>query len=52
MAQDKITTPSSMAGILGFYDVNTGGPKLDPRGVLAAAILFIVFVKIVSWVMQ
>ena len=48
MAQDKISSPSSMTGILRFYDVATGGPTLDPRTVVAASIGIIVLIKIVT----
>jgi len=51
MAQDMIRTPSSMAGIMGFYDSTGGGPALDPRGVLAFTVFFIAIVKIVSMLM-
>jgi len=50
MAGDQIRTPSSMAGILGFYDTTTGGPALDPRAVLAFSILFVVVVKVISMI--
>lgn len=48
MAQDMIRTPSSMAGIMGFYDTTGGGPALDPRGVVAFTIAFIVVIKLVT----
>ncbi len=48
MAQDMIRTPSSMAGIMGFSDTSTGGPALNPRGVLAFVIVFIVVIKLVA----
>jgi preprotein translocase subunit Sec61beta len=51
MAQEPIRTPSSMAGIMGFYDSTSGGPSLDPGGVLAFTILFIVVITIVSMLM-
>ena len=48
MAQGQVRTPTSMAGIMGFYDTTTGGPPLDPRAVLAFSILFVALIKIVS----
>ena len=48
MAQDMIRTPSSMAGIMGFYDSTGGGPALDPRGVVAFTIAFIVVIKLAT----
>jgi len=51
MAQEMIRTPSSMAGIMGFYDSAGGGPTLDPKGVFAFTILFISIIKIVSMLM-
>ena len=50
MAGEPVRTPSSMAGILGFYDTTTGGPALDPRAVLAFSILFVVTIKILSMI--
>ena len=51
MAQEMIRTPSSMAGIMGFYDSTGGGPALDPRGVVAFTIVFIVFIKLATILM-
>jgi len=48
MAQDMIRTPSSMAGIMGFSDTSGGGFSLDPRGVLAFAIVFIVIIRLTT----
>ncbi|MFH0817576.1 MAG: preprotein translocase subunit Sec61beta [Candidatus Micrarchaeota archaeon] len=50
-SQDKVSTPQSSTGILRFSDVDTGGPKLDPRGVVIFTIALILIIKIVSMVM-
>jgi preprotein translocase subunit Sec61beta len=47
-SSDPIRTPSSMAGIMGFYDSSGGGVSLDPRSVFVFTIFFIVAVKIGS----
>ncbi|MEM3031099.1 MAG: preprotein translocase subunit Sec61beta [Candidatus Micrarchaeia archaeon] len=52
MAQERISGPSSMTGILRFYDIATGGPQLDPRAVVAVSIAFIALVKIASLVVR
>jgi len=52
MAQEKITGPSSMTGILRFYDIATGGPQLDPRAVIAASIAFIALIKIATLIVR
>ncbi|MFH1285430.1 MAG: preprotein translocase subunit Sec61beta [Candidatus Micrarchaeota archaeon] len=51
MATERISTPTSSAGILRFYDTNSGGPALDPRGVVIGAVLFILVVKVLGYVL-
>ncbi len=52
MADNVVRTPTSSTGIIRFYDTTTGGPMLDPRSVLVASILFIVFVKLAGFVIN
>lgn len=49
MATEKITAPQSSTGIIRFYDTDTGGPALEPRAVLVFTIVFILVVKIISY---
>jgi preprotein translocase subunit Sec61beta len=49
MASEKITAPQSMSGILRFNDTNSGGPPLEPKAVLVFTIVFILVVKIISF---
>ncbi|MEM3399914.1 MAG: preprotein translocase subunit Sec61beta [Candidatus Micrarchaeia archaeon] len=44
----KITTPTSSTGIIRFYDTETGGPKFDPRVLVAFTVGFIVFIFVVG----
>ncbi len=44
-------TPLSSAGIMRFFDVGGGGPKVKPEVVLAGTTLFVllvIFLKVVS----
>lgn len=43
MAEDRITTPQSSAGIMRFYDVSASNVQLDPRIVVGVAVAFIAF---------
>lgn len=52
MAKEMISTPQSMAGIMGFGNVTTGGPTLDPRAVIIFSVAFIAIIKIVSILMN
>lgn len=38
---DEVSTPPSGAGLLRFYDQETGGPKIGGRGVMILAALFL-----------
>jgi preprotein translocase subunit Sec61beta len=42
----SLYTPQSQSGIMSFYDAQTGGPKMSPKIVLAAIVLFTVIVLI------
>jgi len=35
-------TPQSSAGVTSFYDAPSKGPKLDPRIIIAAVVIFTV----------
>lgn len=41
-------TPQSQAGVMNFYDAQTGGPKINPRIMLAVVIFFIAIVLVVD----
>lgn len=43
-----IGSPQSSAGILSFYDAQTNGPKLNPKMVLVAVVVFVVIVLIIN----
>ena len=49
---ERITTPQSSTGIIRFYDADTGGPKLDPKGVVIFTIALILLIKIVDIVLK
>lgn len=42
MAEEKISTPTSSAGIIRFYDVNSSNIQVDPRLVVGFAVAFLV----------
>jgi len=42
MAEERITTPQSSAGIIRFYDINSSNIQIDPRLVVGFAAAFIV----------
>lgn len=42
MAQERISTPTSSAGLIRFYDVNSSNIQIDPRLVVGFAAAFIV----------
>lgn len=41
-------TPQSSAGITSFYDAPSKGPKMDPRIVLAAIIVFTAIILVID----
>ena len=43
MAEHKISTPSSSTGIVRFYDVQSSSIQLEPKAVMIAVAVFIVF---------
>lgn len=42
MADDKISTPTSSAGITRFYDVTTSKIQLDPKLVIGFSVVVII----------
>jgi len=50
MVKGGVSAPQSSTGILRFYDVDTGGPRMDPRAVVIGAVAFIVIIKLASMV--
>jgi len=53
MAKDeRISTPQSSTGIIRFYDADTGGPKLDPKGVVVFSVALILIIKIIDMIIQ
>jgi preprotein translocase subunit Sec61beta len=42
MAEERITTPQSSAGLMRFYDVSSSNIQLDPRLVFGFALAFLV----------
>jgi len=40
--EDPVQTPMSGAGIMRFFDVNGGGPKVSPMVIVGIAVAFIV----------
>jgi preprotein translocase subunit Sec61beta len=43
-----LQSPRQSAGVMSFYDAPTKGPKLEPRLVLLAVILFALVVVVVD----
>ena len=46
---DRVSAPQSSTGLLRFYDVNAGGPQLDPRAVVVFTVVFILIVKVLGY---
>lgn len=46
---EKVSAPQSATGILRFYDINAGGPQLDPRAVIAFTVAFIIIIKLITY---
>jgi preprotein translocase subunit Sec61beta len=46
---DKVSAPQSSTGLLRFYDVNAGGPQLDPRAVVIFTVVFIIVIKLLGY---
>jgi len=46
---DRVSAPQSSTGLLRFYDVNAGGPQLDPRAVVVFTVAFILIIKVISY---
>lgn len=43
-----IATPQSQAGVMSFYDAQTGGPKISPKVILIAVIAFAAIVLVID----
>lgn len=41
-------TPQSQAGVMSFYDAPTGGPKINPKFILAFVVLLTAIVLVVD----
>jgi preprotein translocase subunit Sec61beta len=46
---DRVSAPQSSTGLLRFYDVNAGGPQLDPRAVVIFTVVFLLLVKLLGY---
>jgi preprotein translocase subunit Sec61beta len=46
--EDPVTTPMSSAGIMRFFDVSGGGPKISPMVVVGAAIAILALELIIG----
>lgn len=44
----SLSSPQSSAGIVSFYDAQTNGPKLNPKVVLVAVVVFVVVVLVLN----
>ncbi|MCL4373279.1 MAG: preprotein translocase subunit Sec61beta [Candidatus Marsarchaeota archaeon] len=44
----NLYTPQSQAGVLSFYDAPTNGPKISPKVLLIAIIIFAVVILAVD----
>jgi preprotein translocase subunit Sec61beta len=49
---ERISTPQSSTGIIRFSDTDSGGPKLDPKGVVVFSVGMIILIKIISMVLN
>ncbi|MDE1868873.1 MAG: preprotein translocase subunit Sec61beta [Candidatus Micrarchaeota archaeon] len=43
-----IASPQSQAGVMSFYDAQTGGPKISPKVMLIAVVAFAVVVLVLD----
>lgn len=46
-----VAGPSSSAGLMRFFDVSGGGPKIPPMAVLGASIAFILLIAILNFIL-
>ncbi len=52
MSRERISMPMTSAGILGIgSDMKIAGIEIDPRGIVLAAIVFVVLVKVLGIVL-
>ncbi len=52
MAEDRIQSPQSSAGIMRFYDVTTSKLQLDPKIVIAVGIGIVVVEIALHWMLK
>ncbi len=43
-----LQSPQSQAGVMSFYDAQTNGPKINPKIVLVAIMVFAVAIMIID----
>jgi preprotein translocase subunit Sec61beta len=48
MKKQNVSAPSSSAGLVRFFDLSTGGPKLTPQSVAVGAFAFIFFELLIT----
>ena len=44
----SLYTPQSSAGVMSFYDAQTGGPKINPKILIAAIVIFTAVVLVMD----
>ena len=47
---EPVSGPMSGAGIMRFFDVSGGGPKIPPMVVLGGAVAFIVLIAVLNFI--
>jgi preprotein translocase subunit Sec61beta len=50
--EERVSGPQSSTGIIRFYDADTGGPKLDPKGIVVFSVVVILLIKLVGIVVN
>lgn len=48
LRSEPISTPPSSAGLMRFFDISGGGPKIAPAVVVAAAVAFLALELVLS----
>lgn len=43
-----LASPQSQAGVMSFYDAPTRGPKINPKIILAAVVVFAVVIIVID----
>lgn len=52
MAQDRIQTPSTSAGLMRFYDETTSSIQIDPRAIVAVCVGVILIELILQFLLK